>query len=456
MFETLANVFRVPELRRRILITLFILCVCRIGVYIPVPGADLSVIAERAKTPLGDQSGVMAMIDMFSGGGLMRAAVFGLGIMPYISASIIFQLLASVIPALERLQKEGEAGRQKIQQYTRYATVILCFVQAGIMIGSMRGGQGGGLFPESFGLGSTVVAALLMTAGTMLLMWLGEQVDEYGIGNGISLIIMVNIISRMPTAMRELMRRFTFSLDPQGAKNLGIQHMALLIVLFLGVVVAIIFITQGQRRIPFQQAKQTRGRRVYGGVKHYLPIQVNAAGVIPIIFAQSLLMFPNIFIDAAVRKFNADWNSPFFLRLFESLSLGLRPGAFVYTGLYVLLIFFFCYFWTAIQFNPQEMANNLRDHGSFIPGYRPGKRTADYLESVMTRITLPGAAFLSAIAVAPSLMTRAMDLPWTITGFYGGTGLLIVVGVALDLVRKVEQQLLIRHYDGFTKKRRRR
>ncbi len=459
MLETLGNTFRVPDLRRRLLITVLLLCVCRVGVYIPIPGADMTVAKRHFDRPFeGDaaEGGVMALIDMFSGGALWQAAVFGLGIMPYISASIIFQLLASVIPALEKMQKEGEAGRRKINQYTRYATVVLCLVQAAIMIASLKGGgQGGeGIFPADFGFGSTLMAALLMTAGTMLLMWIGEQIDEFGIGNGISLIIMINIISRMPTAIRYLYDKFEFTLEPDASRPLGIQHMALLVALFIFVNVAIILITQGQRRIPFQQAKQMRGRRVYGGVKHYLPLQVNSAGVIPIIFAQSLLMFPSIFVTAAARKFETDWDSPFFYRFFEMLRNGLQMGSFVYEALYVGLIFFFCYFWTAIQFNPTDMANNLRDHGSFIPGYRPGKRTADYLENVMTRITLPGAAFLSIVAVAPSLMYRSLNLPWVITSFYGGTGLLIVVGVALDLVKKIEQQLLMRHYDGFTRRRR--
>ena len=462
MFETLSNTFRVPELRRRFLVTVLLLCVCRLGVYIPVPGVDLKAAQAKFARPFdaqGAEGGVMAMIDMFSGGGLQRAAIFGLGIMPYISASIIFQLLASVVPALERLQKEGEAGRRKINQYTRYATVVLCLVQSAIMIGSMSAGPGGGggVFPSTFGMGSTLMAALLMTAGTLFLMWIGEQVDEFGIGNGISLIIMVNIISRMPTAIRYLYDKFDFTLDPEGARPLGIQHMAMLVALFVFVILSIVLITQGQRRIPFQQAKQTRGRKVYGGVKHYLPIQVNSAGVIPIIFAQSLLMFPSIFTNAIVRKFEAgDWDSNSGLyAVFDYVNRGLQMGSFVYEALYVAMIFFFCYFWTAIQFNPTEMANNLRDHGSFIPGYRPGKRTADYLESVMTRITLPGATFLSIVAIAPTIMNRALNLPWVITSFYGGTGLLIVVGVALDLVKKIEQQLLIRHYDGFTKRSRR-
>jgi len=461
MLETFANTFRIPDLRRKILITLALLCICRVGVYIPIPGVNLAA-AQAFFKPLGSGDGgagggIMAMIDMFSGGALRNCAVFGLGIMPYISASIIFQLLASVIPALEKLQKEGEAGRRKINQYTRYATVVLCLIQAAIMIGSLRGGRAN--MPDIFpgGVGPTLLAALLMTAGTLLLMWIGEQIDEFGIGNGISLIIMVNIVSRMPSAFGFLAKRFRFTLEPQPGSELGIQHAALLLALFLFVVVAIVYITQGQRRIPFQQAKQTRGRRVYGGVKHYLPIQVNSAGVIPIIFAQSLLMFPQIFARAAIQKYiNREWEINFFYYIVRTISNGLAVGSFVYEALYVALIFFFCYFWTAIQFNPTDMANNLRDHGSFIPGYRPGKRTADYLENVMTRITLPGAAFLSCVAIAPALMSRAMNLPRMITSFYGGTGLLIVVGVALDFVKKVEQQLMLRHYEGFTRGGRRR
>jgi len=456
--DTLLNTMRIPELRRKIIITVLILCACRIGVHIPVPGVDhsaLSAFFRRIEEGGGGTGAIMNMVNLFAGGALRNCAIFGLGVMPYISASIIFQLLASVIPALEKMQKEGEAGRRKINQYTRYSTVPLCMLQAAIMLGSFRAGGGAGISIFPGGLSIVLMASLLMTCGTLLLMWLGEQIDGYGIGNGISLIIMVGIVARMPHAMSMVGRSVAFTLRPQETE-IGIPKLALMVVLLLGVVVGIVFITQGQRRIPFQQAKQTRGRRVYGGMKHYLPLQVNAAGVIPIIFAQSLMMFPAIFTRGILSRFDQGlWTNRFFHGLVRLLDQAFTWGTFGYMALYVVLIFFFCYFWTAIQFNPKDMAENLQDHGSFIPGIRPGRRTADHLERVMTRITLPGAAFLSIIALLPMLVARGFPTPG-VASMYGGTGLLIVVGVALDLVRKIEAELLIRHYEGFTRRARRR
>ena len=462
MFESLGNTFRIPELRRRILITIALLAVCRIGVYIPVPGVNLEALAglfDRLET--GAAAPIMNFVNIFSGGALSKCAVFALGVMPYISASIIFQLLVQVIPALKRISDEGEAGRKKINQYTRYATVILCMFQATMVVGSLRavGNDAGvsNIFPASYGMSMQLMAALLMTCGTLLLMWVGEQIDEYGIGNGISLIIMANIVSRLPSAVMMLYNNFSLSMNPAPGE-IGLMKMAFLILAFVGVVWGIILITQGQRRIPFQQAKQMRGRRVYGGLKHYLPLQVNAANVIPIIFAQSLLMFPSAGAKVLQSKTatTGGWNSPFFYRLSSIVVDSLIPATFIYTFAYVALIFFFCYFWTAITFNPTDMAKNLQDHGSFIPGIRPGRRTAEYLERVMTRITLPGAASLSLIAVIPSIMGKMLKLPWLVTEFFGGTSILIAVGVALDLVKKIEAQLLVRHYDGFTKGKRRR
>ena len=462
MLETLGNTFRIPELRRRILITVILLGLCRIGVYIPIPGVNLEALGglfDRLET--GSAAPIMNFVNIFSGGALRQCAIFGLGVMPYISASIIFQLLVQVIPALKRLSDEGEAGRKKINQYTRYATVALCLFQANMVIGSLGafGAQAGipDIFPSTFGFGMHLLAALLMTCGTLLLMWVGEQIDEYGIGNGISLIIMANIVSRFPEALTLFYKKFTLTLNPNPGQ-IGILMGVFLVALFVAVIFAIVCITQGQRRIPFQQAKQMRGRRVYGGLKHYLPLQVNAAGVIPIIFASSLMMFPATGAKfLAVRtETGGAWQNPFVARVANLLADALTPATFVYTVIYVALIFFFCYFWTAITFNPTDMAKNLQEHGSFIPGIRPGRRTAEYLERVMTRITLPGAASLSLIAVVPSLMGRWLNLDWRITQFFGGTSILIAVGVALDLVRKIEAQLLVRHYEGFTKSKRRR
>ena len=462
MLETLANTMRVPELRRRLIITVVLLCLCRVGVYIPVPGVNIEAlqrIFDRLET--GTAAPLMNFVNIFSGGALRRCAVFGLGVMPYISASIIFQLLVQVIPGLKKISEEGEAGRKKINQYTRYATVGICMFQAFMTIGGLRalGDQPGApeIFPASFGFGMQFQATLLMTCGTLLLMWIGEQIDEYGIGNGISLIIMANIMSRFPSALQVLYTKFAFTMNP-ATGQIGILKTAFLAVSFVAVIFGIICITQGQRRIPFQQAKQMRGRRIYGGMKHYLPLQVNAANVIPIIFAQSLLMFPagGAKVLANQTRMGGAWESSFFYGIAKALENALTPATFVYTGVYVGLIFFFCYFWTAITFNPTDMAKNLQEHGSFIPGIRPGRRTADYLERVMTRITLPGAASLCLIAILPSLMGRALEIDWRITQFFGGTSILIAVGVALDLVRKIEAQLLVRHYDGFTKGKRRR
>ena len=460
MFDTLGNTMRIPELRRRILLTILLLCICRIGVYVPVPGVNLEALkALFERFEGGSAQPLMNFVNIFSGGALQHCAIFGLGVMPYISASIIFQLLVQVVPSLKKIQEEGESGRKKIHQYTRYATVLLCFFQGSMMIRSLRsigGDMGSDIFPD-FGFGMMIMAGLLLTAGTLLLMWIGEQIDEYGIGNGISLIIMTNIVARLPAAVQMLWEKSAFTLNPS-ADQIGILKVAFLLISFVFVVFAIIYITQGQRRIPFQQAKQMRGRRVYGGLKHYLPIQVNAANVIPIIFAQSLLMFP--WGGAKVLETSTRPDGPMANGFFHAFSVAvvdaLTPATFVYTLIYVTLIFFFCYFWTAITFNPTDMAKNLQEHGSFIPGIRPGKRTAEYLERVMTRITLPGAASLALIAIIPSIMGRAMGLPWLVTEFFGGTSILIAVGVALDLVKKVEAQLLVRNYEGFTRGVRRR
>jgi len=462
MLDTLANTLRIPELRRRIIITVALLCLCRIGVYIPVPGVNVEALQRMFdRLEAGSAAPLMNFVNIFSGGALRQCAVFGLGVMPYISASIIFQLLVQVVPALKKISEEGEAGRKKINQYTRYATVGLCMFQAFMTIGGLRAigdqAQIRGIFPASFGLGAQLQSAMLMTCGTLLLMWIGEQIDEYGIGNGMSLIIMANIMSRFPSAIHLLYQKFAFTMNPAPGQ-VGILKTAFLAVSFVAVVFGIIYITQGQRRIPFQQAKQMRGRRVYGGMKHYLPLQVNAANVIPIIFAQSLLMFPSggARILANQSRPGGAWDNSFLYTIAKAIEGALSPATFVYIVVYVTLIFFFCYFWTAITFNPTDMAKNLQEHGSFIPGIRPGRRTGEYLERVMTRITLPGAASLCLIAVLPSLMGRVMNIDWRITQFFGGTSILIAVGVALDLVRKIEAQLLVRHYEGFTKGRQRR
>jgi preprotein translocase subunit SecY len=377
--------------------------------------------------------------------------------MPYISASIIFQLLATVVPSLEQLQKEGDAGRKRITQYTRYATVGLCLIQGYITIQGLRSGSGPGaaIFPT--GLGFAIMASIILTTGSMLLMWIGEQIDEYGIGNGISLIIMIGILDRLPVAIMQVAQYASLSFNPPEGQ-IGIVKILILILLFVGVIFGIIFITEGQRRIPFQQAKHVRGQRVYGGQRHYLPLRVNQASIFPIIFAQSLLMLPATVVNGFLQQYQAGgWSHEGFgYKFWTMLDDNLKSGAFLYTLLYVALIFFFSFFWTAITFNPKDMANNMKDYGTFIPGIRPGARTAEYLEKIMTRITIPGAAFLSIIAILPDLIATDMGVTRWVSGFYGGTSILIVVGVALDLVRKVESHLLMRHYEGFMRGSRRR
>ncbi|HLG30994.1 MAG TPA: preprotein translocase subunit SecY, partial [Candidatus Brocadiales bacterium] len=378
---------------------------------------------------------------------MSSGAVFGLGIMPYISASIIFQLLVGVIPALEKLQKEGEVGRKKINQYTRVTTVGLCLFQAFIMTQTLYTIEINNVpvIPLHIqGIGFQMMAAIMLTTGTMFLMWLGEQIDEHGIGSGISIIIMVGILDRLPWAFGQIMENFTFSVSP-AEHEVGIVKTLILAAAFLAIVGGVVYITQGQRRIPVQQAKHTRGRKVYGGQKHFLPLRVNQAGVMPIIFAQSLLIFPAAIMQGIQVRLDPEtvgyWLTS---RLTEAFQ-----GGFVYVALYIFLIAFFCYFWTAIQFNPKEMSNNMKDYGSFIPGIRPGWRTAEYLESIMGKITVAGASFLITIAILPMLISGGFEISQAIAGFYGGTGLLIVVGVALDMIQKIEAHLLMRHYGGF-------
>ncbi len=450
MLRTFANIFRVPDLRKKVLVTLFLIVVFRIGSYVPLPGvntAEVAKVADRMRE--GGRGGVagraLGLIDLFTGGALGRCAVFGLGIMPYISASIIFQLLATVIKPLEELQREGEAGRKKINQYTRYATVVLCMVQSFFMSSWIEGQGEVSLVSPSMRAGlwfelSTMVA---LTAGSVFLMWLGETLTEYGIGNGISVIIMAGIIDRMPTTVRQLWNRVDWHrpFTPE-AGQMNVIMLLFFFAIYLGVVVGVVLITQGQRRVTVQQAKHTRGHRVYGGQRHYMPLRVGQAGVIPIIFAQSLLTFPNIIFGSLSNKWPA----------FAVVSAAFQPGAFTYTVVYVLLIFFFCYFWTAVVFNPLKMAEEMKNYGHFVPGIRPGKMTAQYLERLMTRITLAGAAFLAFIAIFPQLIHHTLDVEINVAYLYGGTSLLIIVGVALEVVQKIESHLLMRHYEGFMKK----
>jgi preprotein translocase subunit SecY len=453
MWEKLRVVWQIPELRTKILLTLLMLAIYRVGFQISLPIIDPAE-ADRATKGGGGIADIMEAAAILSASQLSQVTIFGLGIMPYISASIIFQLLGSVYPPLEALQKEGEAGRKKINEYTRYATVLICILQSWFYLRSYVVAQGlvNPAFETADGglsIAWTIVSVLTMTAGTVFLMWLGEQIDEFGIGNGISLLIMAGILARMPAAGWNLLQGSSLELGG-GGSSLGIEGLLLLAVIFVAVIAGVVFITLGQRRIPMQSAKHVRGRRVFGGTRQYLPLKVNQAGVMPIIFASSLLMFPLLLfsqLDQAVVG-GTSWWAKFVHWCHEVFS---REG-FVYNLLYLILIYFFCYFWTAITFNPKDMADNLKNFGSFIPGYRPGKRTADYLEKVMVRITYVGAGFLAVVAIIPTLISASLDINWVIASFYGGTSLLIAVSVAFDLVQKIDSHLVMRNYSGLLQK----
>jgi preprotein translocase subunit SecY len=427
VIEQLRNIFRVPELKRRVLFTCALLIVYRIGAHVPTPGIDAHALAVFFQRQAGNLLGLM---DVFTGGALRRLSVFALGIMPYISASIILQLLAVVIPALEKLQKEGEQGRKKITQYTRYGTVGLSAIQAlGIAIGLESMQMGGAAVVPVPGWGFRLMTTLTLTGGTIFLMWLGEQISERGIGNGISLLIFAGIIVRMPEAIFA-----SWTLITQGEMN-PLVFLALLVLMVL-VVAAVIIMTLGQRRIPVQYAKRVVGRRVYGGQSTHIPLRVNTAGVIPVIFASSIIAFP-----ATIAQFV---KHPWALAIQSWLRFGSAP----YTILYGGGIIFFTYFYTAIIFNPTDVADNMKKYGGFIPGIRPGSKTAEFIERVLDRITLVGALYLAAISILPEILITWMNVPF----YFGGTSLLIVVGVALDTVQQVESHLLMRHYEGFLKK----
>ncbi len=452
MFEKLRIIFTIPELRQKILLTLGLLAIYRVGWQVPLPIVDpkaMTAFAEEA----GGVSDLLKTVAVFSASQLSQATIFGLGIMPYISASIIFQLLATVWPPLERLQKEGEAGRKKINEYTRYATVVICLLQSWAYVAFLSSTRVGEtpLIQSSFLVDGQLpliwqfVAVMTMTAGTIFLMWLGEQIDEFGIGNGISLLIMAGILAAMPSALVQLTSDTSWELGGAGGK-MGVETLIVLAALFVGVVAGVVFMTQGQRRIPTQSAKHVRGRRVYGGTRQYLPLRVNQAGVMPIIFASSLLLFPQMLFQYLAGAYPGN---AFLATLHDSFT---RGQSYLYNLLYVVLIYFFCYFWTAITFNPKDMADNLKNFGAFIPGYRPGKRTADYLERVMERITYVGAAFLALVAIIPTIVAGALGIPAQIASFYGGTGLLIAVSVAFDLVQKIDSHLVMRNYSGLLEK----
>ena len=422
------NIFKIPELKKRIFFTLGLLVVYRIGVHVPTPGIDAIALASFFAKAKGT---LLGLFDMFSGGALERLSVFALGIMPYISASIILQLLTVTVPHLERLAKEGEQGRKKITQYTRYGTVFLSIIQGfGISVGlENMAAPGGAPVVIHPGWEFRLMTVITLTAGTAFIMWLGEQITERGIGNGISLIIFAGIVTSLPSAMGNTFRLLTTG-------EIGIFLVVLLLVFMVGVVGFIIFVEQGQRRIPVQYAKRVVGRRMYGGQSTHLPLKINTSGVIPPIFASSIIMFP-----ATLASFiNVPW--------MQDIASSIIPGNIFYELMYVAFIFFFCYFYTAVTFNPVDVAENMKKQGGFIPGIRPGKRTADYIDKVLTRITLGGAIYVSLVCVLPSILISKFNVPF----YFGGTALLIVVGVAIDTIAQIESHMLTRHYEGFLKK----
>ncbi|MBS0206395.1 MAG: preprotein translocase subunit SecY [Planctomycetes bacterium] len=440
------QLLRIPEVRAKIGLTLLLLGVYRLGFSVVLPNVDQSALAETMKNQ-GAGEGLdrmVAMLSLFSASNIGMMTIFGLGIMPYISASIIFQLLGTVYPPLEALQKEGEAGRRKINEYTRYATVVICIFQSFFYVRAM----GSTSFLADFGKVGTdysliwqISAAITMTTGSVFLMWVGEQIDEFGIGNGVSLLIMAGILARMPEAVRSLVWPVLQNGMALGSPT-GIERYVTLIILFLVVVVCVVMITQAQRKIPVHSAKHVRGARVVGGQIQSLPIKINQSGVMPIIFASSLLMFPTLIFGVLAK---VTLSVPVLGTIFTAADVAFRtPGGVFYNTCYVGLIYFFCFFWTAVTFNPTEMANNLKDFGSFVPGYRPGARTAQYLERVMLRMTFVGAAFLSLVAIIPTVVVNSMSVDYLVASFFGGTGLLICVSVVIDLVTKLDSQLVMR------------
>ncbi len=453
MLEKIRVVFTIPELRKKIFLTLFLLAVYRVGWQIPLPIVDHSEVSQYAKDMNTGFGSLLQKVSVFSASRLNQITIFGLGIMPYITASIILQLLGTIYPPLVELRKEGEAGRKKINEYTRYLTVVLCLFQSFVFLRMvvMAGGNPEAnltysAFENAAGnltFGWQIVSVLIMTCGSLFLMWLGEQIDEYGIGNGISLLIMAGIVAAMPEALRSFLQTFEPTLTGLNAN--GIEKLVMLIAIFIAVVVAVVFITMAQRRIPTQSAKHVRGRKVYGGTRQYMPLRINQAGVMPIIFASSLLMLPTFLLDPLSRWLG---DSSFGIFLGNVNQLFTQPLSMFYNLAYIVLIYFFCYFWTAISFNPQEISQNFKDSNTFIPGYRPGKRTADYLENVMERITFVGAGFLALVAIVPTLITSWFKVDPNLANFYGGTGLLIAVSVAFDLVQKIDSHLVMRNYTG--------
>ena len=427
MLDALKNIFKIPELKNRVLFSLGMLAVYRIGCFIPTPGIDRIALASFFKQAQGT---LLGLFDMFSGGALERLSVFALGIMPYISSSIIFQLLTVVVPAIEKLSKEGETGRKKIIQYTRYGTMLLSIVQGmGIAVGleSMRGPAGEMVVPNP-GWSYRLLTVITLTAGTAFIMWLGEQMSEKGIGNGISLIIFAGIVCRIPTALGNTIKLVN-------AGQLSLFVIIFVLAIMFVVIACIVFVERGQRRLPIHYAKRVVGLKTFNAQSSHLPLKVNMAGVIPPIFASSIIMFP-----ATIANFiNIPW--------VQQAAKSLTPGNWVYNIFFVAFIIFFCYFYTAVTFNPIDVAENIKKHGGYIPGIRPGKETSDFMDSVLTRLTFAGAIYISIVCVLPSILIGKFNLPF----YFGGTALLIAVGVGMDTVAQIESHLITRNYEGFLK-----
>lgn len=455
MITAFANIFKIPELRTRVLFTLAAIIIVRAGSSITTPGVNAEVLRQWFidTADAAAAGGVAALFNLFSGGALSNCAIFSLGVMPFISASIMLQLLTAVIPRLGKLSRE-DGGRQKIMQYTRYTTIALCIFQAYLLARSFESPQSNPFLPgimdtinklglplvSTPGIGFQLLTIVTMTAGTLLLMWLGDQITERGIGNGMSIIITVGILAQLPAGLIQAWRTFV----PSGAEAQSAMSpvvLVLMIAFLLFVIAAVIAVTQAQRKISVQYAKRVVGRKVYGGQTQYMPLKVNYAGVMPIIFAQAILLFPSTILNMAFP--GVGWA--------QDLSNLLTYGWLHYV-FYALMIFFFSYFWVATQFQPVQIADDLKKYGGFIPGVRPGKPTADFLDYTMTRLTFAGALFLTVIAVLPQLLSQSMQVPYMTSQFFGGTGLLIIVGVVLDTMRQVETHLLQRHYDGFLRK----
>ncbi len=430
---TFRNMFRIEELRQRIVFTLIALLAVRVGSFITIPGVDVTLLKDAAAT---NQGTIFGLYDMFVGGAFSNAAIFALGIMPYISASIILQIAGVVLPSLQKLQREGEDGRRKINQYTRLLTVPIAALQAWgvtVKVAQTTVGAGGMSVVPDPGFFFTMSSILILTAGTVGLMWIGEQITDRGLGNGISLIIFIGIIARFPTAIMQ-----EIGLIDAGSRLLVVD--LVLLTFLLGIIAAVILITQGARRIPVQYAKRVVGRKVYGGTTQYIPLRVNTAGVMPIIFAQSILFIPATFASFFPES-----------KFWQGVAQSFSDTSPMYAVIFGLMIVFFTYFYTAIAFNPKEVADNMKRNGGFIPGVRPGDATSDYIENILTRITLPGAIFLALIAILPTFAMSVLQVPPVFASFFGGTSLLIIVGVALDTLQQIESFLLMRHYDGFMK-----